>query len=159
MSLETTLTPINGMEAKKILKSQMLECIDKIPYLREGNAFKQIEVGFELIFSAFPPDVPVPIAEWNLLIGLKKGDDVAFDKDKAKLALLKERRAEIAENLEKIDTFLKEHCPTEIYTVSDSDNGTPDELRSRHGLGIPMLKTDENGNKSEVVVSVEELKA
>jgi hypothetical protein len=157
MQLDTTLTPINGIEAKKILKSQMNENIDKIPYLREGNAYKQIEVGFELIFSAYPADVPVPIAEWNILIGLRKGENAAFDRDKAKLEVLKDLRAEIAENLDKIDKFLEKHCPTEIFTVVDSDGGTPDELRAKHDLLLPMLKTDSNGRKSEVMVSVEDL--
>jgi hypothetical protein len=152
MSLESTYTPITGLEAKKLLKSMMNERIDKIPYLKEGNAFKQIEIGFELIFSAYPPDCPVPVAEWQTLIGLPEGEDAEFDKDKKKLELLMEKRNQILENVERIDKFLEKYAPREEYTDIEKDNGIPDELRLAHNLPLPMIQTSKSGTRTEVSV-------
>lgn len=157
MAYETILEPINGEEARKVLKSMMIERIDKIPMLKVGNAFKQLKLGFELIFEAYPKDCPVPIAEWQLLMGLKEGDDIEFDKDVKKLEILKEKRAEVAENLDRIDSFLEKYAPTEIITDIESDDGVPDELRVRHGLKVPMLHTSPTGKKNEVMVDPKQL--
>lgn len=159
MGLETTYTPINGLEAKKILKSMMLERFDKIPLLKEGNAFKQVELGFDLYFKCYPADCPVPIAEWQLQIGLKDGEDLEFDKDKKKLELLKEKRDKMMENIDRIDEFLAKHAPEELFEDRESDSegvgsaGVPDELRVRHNLLIPMIQTSKSGRRSETLVN------
>lgn len=158
MALETILEPINGQEAKEILKSMMNERIDKIPLLKVGNAFKQIKVGFELIFEAFPADVPVPMAEWEILLGIKEGEDIKFDEFLNNLDKLKDKRAKIAEKLSKIDTFLEKHNPMVVDTIIESDNGTPDELRVKHDLKLPMLHTSPSGKKSEVMVNAKDIK-
>lgn len=155
---ETILEPINGQEAKQILKSQMEQRIDMIPLLKIGNAFKKIEVGFELIFSAFPADCPVPSAEWQILIGLKEGEDPIFDFDVKRLDMLWEKRKKIAENLQKLDEFLAKYNPTETFKDVTSDNGTPDELRVEHGLKVPMLHISPSGRKNEVLVNAKDIK-
>lgn len=157
--IETTLTPINGAEAKKILKSQMEKRIDKIPYLSEGNAFKRIVIGFELIFQAFPPDCPVPSAEWQLLIGLPNGEDLEFDLDVRKLEILEEKKQEYIAALERIDKFLDKYRVHKVLEVKESDNETPDELRVQHGLKVPVIKTSTSGIRTEVKVPPQELKS
>lgn len=158
MPLETILEPINGQEAKEILKSMMNQRIDKIPLLKVGNAFKQITLGFDLIFQAFPADCPVPSAEWQILIGLDNGDDPDFSRDIKKIEMLEARREQLVNNLEKIDEFLAKYHPTEELGITESDNGIPDELRMNHNLKLPMLHTSPSGKKTEVLVDSKEIK-
>lgn len=155
---ETTLTPINGADVKKILKSQMEKRIDKIPMLSEGNAFKRLVIGFELIMEAFPPDCPVPSAEWQILIGTPIGDDLEFDMDVRKLEVLEERLIELQANAERIIKFLKKYKTVEEIEVKESDNDTPDELRIKHGLKIPVIKTTTSGMRTETKIAHTELK-
>lgn len=157
--IETTLTPVNGAEAKKILKSQMEKRIDKIPYLSEGNAFKRIVIGFDLIFEAFPPDCPVPSAEWQILIGTPNGEDLEFDRDIKKLEMLEEKKLEFIKTIERIDKFLAKHRVVETIQVKESDNETPDELRIKHGLKIPVIKTSVAGTRIETKIAPQELKS
>lgn len=156
-AIETTLTPINGAEARKIIKSQMESKIDKIPYLSEGNAFKRIVVGFELIFEAFPPDCPVPTAEWEILIGLPEGEDAIFDNDVKKLEALEKKREELLSSVERIEKFLTKYKKAEVIEVKESDNGVPDELRVKHNLKIPVIKATGTGTRIETRVPASEL--
>lgn len=158
MPVETTLTPINGAEIKKILKHLMEQRIDKIPMLKEGETYKQVTVGFELILTAFPADRPVPTAEWEILIGLEDGEDLVFDKDKQKLKELKDKRNILTESIARIDKFLSKHGPTEVIKEIESDNGTPDELRERANLKIPVVKTSTSGAKSEIMMGASQLR-
>lgn len=158
MGYETILEPINGQEARKILKSLAAQGIDKIPMLSIGNAYKQISLGFVLKFSAFPPDCPVPSAEWQILMGVETGDDIEFDKDVKKLEFLREKKAELEANVAKIDKFLKKYNPSGTVEIIDSDNGVPDELRIAHGLKVPMLHTAPSGRKTEVLVNHGDIK-
>lgn len=158
-AIETTLTPINGAEAKKIIKSQMEKRIDKIPMLSEGNAFKRLVIGFELIFEAFPPDCPIPSAEWQILIGTPNGEDLEFDRDVKKLEMLENKKLEFIETIERIDKFLSKHRIAEVIQVKESDNETPDELRIKHGLKVPVIKTSTSGARIETKVAPQELKS
>jgi hypothetical protein len=155
---QTILEPINGEEARKILKSMSNQAIDKIPMLRVGNAYKRIELGFELIFKAFPADCPVPSAEWQLLLSLKDDEDVEFSKDVEKLEIMREHRDKIVNNLQRIDAFLAKHSPEFTQTVIDSDEEVPDEMRIRHKLKVPMVHTAASGTKTEVLVNPQDIK-
>lgn len=157
-TVETTLTPIDGAEAKKILKSQMEKRIDKIPMLSVGNAFKRIVIGFDLTFEAFPADCPVPSAEWQILIGLPEGDDLEFDEDVRKLEILEHKKEELEKSIERITKFINKHKIVEEIKVKESDNETPDELRVKHGLKIPVIKTSLSGVRTEARIPPQELK-
>lgn len=162
MSLETTYSPLNGLEIKEILKrvKQLLtERIDKIPYLKEGNAYKQAELHYFFEMTCYPADCPVPTAEWNTLIGLKEGEDAEFDTDKKKIELLVQKRAAILKNAEKIDEFLRKHAPTVTIENTIADKGVPDEVRIQNGLKVPMVQTSKSGAKTEVLVNPSGLKA
>lgn len=152
MSLEPTYTPLNGSEIKKAVKMQQIALIEKIPYLKEGNAYKQAEIMFEFQMKAYPADCPVPAGEWQLLIGLKAGDDVEFDKDRLKLQMLEEKRNLLLEQVNQINNFLNKHIHIFDEVVTIKDNGIPDEVRIAHGLPVPMISTSPTGKKNEISV-------
>lgn len=157
MAYETTLTPINGAEIKKIAESVFVEQIAKVPMLREGLAFKQVKLHFRILVEAYPEDCPCPAGGFQVLIGLDEGIDAEFDKDAKKLDLLEEKLMNILANAERIQKFLQQHRPTFDKIINLSDEGIPDELRIAHKLKIPVI-AHKNGRSFETYIDASQLK-
>lgn len=157
MSYETTLTPINGLEIKKIAESEFINHIAKVPMLREGLAFKQVRIHYRILVEAYPEDCPCPAGGFQVLIGLDEGIDAEFDKDAKKLDLLEQKLYAILANAERIQKFLKQHRPTFDQIITVSDEGIPDELRISHKLKIPVI-AHKNGRSFETYIDASQLK-
>lgn len=157
MSYQTTLTPINGAEVKKIAESVFVENIAKVPMLREGLAFKQVKIHFRILVEAYPEDCPCPAGGFQIIIGLDEGTDVEFDKDVKKLDLLEQKLHATLNNAETIQKFLQKHRPTFDKVIDVSDEGIPDELRIAHKLKIPVI-AHKNGKTYETHIDASQLK-
>lgn len=157
MSYQTTLTPINGAEIKKIAESVFVENIGKVPMLREGLAFKQVRIHFRMLVEAYPEDCPTPAGGFQILIGLDEGIDTEFDKDAKKLDFLEQKLHKTLENAKRIQDFLAKHRPTFDKIIDLSDDGIPDELRIAHKLKIPVI-AHKGGKTFETHIDASQLK-
>lgn len=168
MQYETTLTHINGLETKNILKksastqfkraeNELHIRIDKVKYLAQGSAFPKIKIEYAVVITCYPSDVPVPEAEFMFVLNSPEVDKAEMQENFGKIAVLEEKRARLLEQIEKIDGILDLVRPSFSYEETLEAGNIPDELRISQGLPIPVVQTSEAGRRSEVYIQADKL--
>lgn len=169
MSYETTLTHINGGEAKQLMRKsastqlkraeqELHNRIDKIKYLSQGSAFPRIKIEYAVVVTAYPSDIPVPEAEFMFVLNSPEITKPEMQESLGKIEVLESKRGRLVKQLEDLDKILDVIRPTFSHEeVLDAGN-VPDELRISQGLPIPVIQTSEGGRRSEVYIQAEELR-
>jgi hypothetical protein len=150
---ETTYKPIDGLEAKKALRILFDEAVDKIPLLRQGNAFDRIKLQYGVVVTAFPSDVPVPEMEFTKIIETTESAEGQFSLRYKKIEELNERRKSLVSLIERIDKVLDVIAPETEIVDEVSAGDTPDELRERLGLPLTVLAKNKQGHRAEIEIS------
>lgn len=155
-NLESTATHINGLEARRMLKSNVNERIDKIPYLTQGNAFPRFKAEYAFVITCYPSDCPVPEGEFVIAINSPEVTKAELQEHFSEIEVIEAKRERLLEGIALCDKILDLVRPVTIIEETLSAGNIPDELRIREGLPIPMIKT-ENGRRSEVYVDANTL--
>lgn len=152
--------PINGKEARQILKHDHNEKVDKIYLFKEGAAFHRLHIMYAMTCTCYPADCPVPTLEFEIARsakGYNENEDYIQQADKIKS--LETKREELVSGIERIDKILSVIRPV-VEIEGDLQAGDiPDKLRVEHGLSVPRIITtttiDGNVLKSEQFIQVE----
>lgn len=154
--------PINGEEGKKILKFKLGEKIDLMPMMRQGHSYHQFHIIGNIEVHAYPDDVPVPKIDFDFLVkapGLT-GEQLAkaLEGDN-KIARLEEIEKRCLNELKRVQDTLALIRPKEILPLADIQAGkTPDELRIKSGLKIPVIQRT-GGGMQQVMVDANSVEA
>lgn len=151
--VESIYEPINGLEAKKILKHNTNRRIDDIHGFKFGLAFHRLRIDYVMSVTAYPADCPVPEAEFSFIINapdLEKQSNLLEHFNK--IEVLENKKARLLEGIALIDKILDVARP--VYELQDNLNAgdTPDELRMQEGLEVPVIRTSLGGKRSEIFV-------
>ena len=149
---ESTYTPMNGLELKDLLKKRTVEAIDKIPYLRAGNAFHKAKIIWAMTMTAHPADCPVPEAEYNICVAkpeVTSGEIAEALKHEDKVTKLEAKREALVKSIEQIDKVLEIIRPKDESQEELNAGNTPDELRVANGMPIPMIVKTNSGARVE----------
>ena len=160
----STYRPLTGREIREAIKLRLIQEVDKLPHLREGNSFHNVNVQLAIVITAYPDDVPTPNLDINFDLPSKGYEDLEIavrQINKAEELVTKYEEAErmieglkglMHEIVEKRNTLVFEH-----ESEQEFNGNIPDKTRVEHGLSVTVEKV-EKGRKNEVKVEAAEFK-
>jgi hypothetical protein len=136
--LHTTMTPINGKEAKEIIAININKILASTPGLDLATSYHKLSIDIDIKLLAYPADTPTPKVK-RVFELLPNPED-----KKAKAALdyiqkLTAFRDEVIEQLELINKELDVLNPVIVAHIPLEAGETPDALRISEGLPIPTI--------------------
>lgn len=157
-SVQTTSTPINGEEARKIIEQQFDHLLEHTPGLDFASAYHKFTVKGEFEIGAYPADTPTPRKEIefdvNSIATTRKENEEVLEYTKR----LNTIREELLFRLQEVNDLLDVYNPiTRVeFDLTTDDNGEskPDKLRIEQGLPIPVV-TKAGGRNVEVYRDVQ----
>lgn len=160
--------PLTGKDIRTIAKLRIDNEIDKLPYLREGNTFHNVNVQIAVVITAYPADVPVPNLDLEFDIKSKALDEIAEFSEQVEaaetIANRIERLAAIEEELvakiESVRNNLLEKRAAIVYESEidpSFDGNIPDKTRIENGLPVTVEKV-EKGKRVETKIAPMEFK-
>ena len=140
MAIQTTLTPINGKEAKQLIDIQLKRILDQIPGLDMATSYHRLTISGTVVLTAYPADTPTPKIEFAFNIDspqTRNGDN----KDHLdKIKYLETVRDELMDRLNKITEELDKSSPVMEGSFNLEAGDQPDILRIENGLSIPVVE-------------------
>lgn len=164
MAFQTTATPLNGEEARRLIELTIKRILDQTPGLDVASAYHRITIRQTFEISAYPSDIPTPSKEIEFNVdslSTKRGEN---EEHFAYLSRLETQRDELIATLEKITDVLDKANPVikaeipELHTLNQAGESEPDRLRIEQGLPIPVV-TKESGRMVEGYVQVKKEKS
>lgn len=140
MSIETTLTPINGKEAKDLIKLQISKILEQTPGLDFATSYHKLEIKGEIKLSAYPADTPVPKIELNFSLDAPLLGTEEIQNDLERIMILEAKREELLGLLVKLNETLDKVNPQTESTFELDAGSEPDNLRIQEGLPIPIVR-------------------
>lgn len=155
--------PLTGKDVRTIAKLRIDNEIDKLPYLREGNAFHNVNVQIAVVITAYPADVPVPNLDLEFDINSKALDEIEEFKNQVEAAETIANRIERLSAIEedivtKIENVRNELLEKRAKLVYESeldpsfDGNVPDKTRIENGLPVTVEKV-EKGKRVETKIA------
>lgn len=160
--------PLTGKDIRTIAKLRINNEIDKLPYLREGNAFHNVNVQIVIVITAYPADVPVPNLDLEFDIPSNLLDEVGEYKNQLGVAEAIANKIEnlaaieeaLVQRIENIRADLLEKRAALVYEseIDPSFNGnTPDQTRIENGIPVTIERV-EKGKRVETKIAPMEFK-